>query len=55
MDLDEKLMNEVVPWVPYLQGNADFVISENVTKYVFDQNSGEPAWSRIAMNPDAAK
>jgi peptide/nickel transport system substrate-binding protein len=55
MDLDEKLMNDVVPWIPYLQGNADFVISENVTKYVFDQNSGEPAWSRIAMNPDAAK
>ena len=43
-DLDKKLMEEVVPWVPYLFGNADFVISENVTKYVFDQNSGEPAW-----------
>jgi peptide/nickel transport system substrate-binding protein len=50
-DLDKKLMEEVVPWVPYLFGNADFVISENVTKYVFDQNSGEPAWSRVAMTP----
>jgi peptide/nickel transport system substrate-binding protein len=53
-DLDKKLMEEVVPWVPYLFGNADFVISENVTKYVFDQNSGEPAWSRVAMNPSAS-
>jgi hypothetical protein len=25
------------------------VISENVSKYVFDQNSGEPAWSRVAL------
>ena len=51
-DLDEKLMNEVVPWVPYLQGNADFVISDAVSKYVFDQSSGDPAWSHLAVDQD---
>ncbi len=51
-DLDEKLMNEVVPWVPYLQGNADFVISDSVSKYVFDQSSGDPAWAHLAVDQD---
>jgi hypothetical protein len=51
-DLDEKLTNEVVPWVPYLQGNADFVISDAVSKYVFDQSSGDPAWSHLAVDQD---
>jgi peptide/nickel transport system substrate-binding protein len=48
-DLDKKLMEEVVPWVPYLDANADFVTSDNVTQYVFDQNSGDPAWSKLAV------
>ncbi len=39
-------MEEIVPWVPYLDANADFVTSDNVTHYVFDQNSGDPAWSQ---------
>jgi peptide/nickel transport system substrate-binding protein len=54
-ELDQKLMNEVVPWVPYLWANSDFVISEAVTHYVFDQNSTEPAWSRIAIDPSMQK
>ena len=48
-DLDKKLMEEIVPWVPYLDANADFVTSDNVTQYVFDQNSGDPAWSKLAV------
>ena len=51
-DLDQKLMEDVVPWVPYLQGNADFVISESVSKYVFDQSSGDPAWAHLAVDQD---
>ena len=49
-DLDKKLMEEVVPWVPYLDANADYVISDAVVNYIFDQNSGEPAWSHIAVD-----
>jgi peptide/nickel transport system substrate-binding protein len=54
MDLDQKLMEEVVPWVPYLDANADFVTSDAVTHYVFDQFAGEPGWAHIAMDPAAA-
>jgi peptide/nickel transport system substrate-binding protein len=49
-DLDKKLMEEVVPWVPYLDANADYVISPAVVNYTFDQNSGEPAWAHIAVD-----
>ena len=52
-DLDKKLMEEIVPWVPYLDANGDFVISDAVTNYVFDQNSTDPAWAHIAV--DASK
>jgi peptide/nickel transport system substrate-binding protein len=53
MELDQRLMEDVVPWVPYLDANADFVTSENVTQYVYDQFAGEPAWAHIAVNPNA--
>jgi peptide/nickel transport system substrate-binding protein len=53
MELDRRLMEDVVPWVPYLDANADFVTSEAVTHYVYDQFAGEPAWAHIAMNPNA--
>ncbi len=49
-DLDKDLMENVVPWVPYLDANADFVISEAVVNYTFDQNSGEPAWAHLAID-----
>jgi len=49
-DLDKDLMENVVPWVPYLDANADFVISDAVVNYTFDQNSGEPAWAHIAID-----
>jgi peptide/nickel transport system substrate-binding protein len=49
-DLDKKLMEEVVPWVPYLDANADFVISEAVVNYTFDQNAGDPGWAHIAVD-----
>ncbi|MBA2616103.1 MAG: hypothetical protein H0U90_10095 [Actinobacteria bacterium] len=52
-DLDQKLMEEIVPWVPYLDANADFVTSDAVTHYVYDQFAGEPGWAHIAMDPSA--
>jgi peptide/nickel transport system substrate-binding protein len=48
-DLDKKLMEEVVPWVPYLDAKNLTVTSSTVTKWEFDQFSGEPAWSHLAM------
>jgi peptide/nickel transport system substrate-binding protein len=53
VELDQKLTEEVVPWVPYLDANSDFVTSDAVTHYVYDQFSGEPAWAHMAMDPNA--
>jgi len=50
-DLDKKLMEEVVPWVPYLDATQVYATSAAVTNYDFDQFSGTPAWSRIAIDP----
>jgi peptide/nickel transport system substrate-binding protein len=49
-DLDKKLMEEVVPWVPYLDATNRDVISEAVVNYTYDQFSGEAAWSRLAVD-----
>jgi peptide/nickel transport system substrate-binding protein len=54
-ELDKKLMEEVVPWIPYLSlANVD-VIGPAVTKYESDQFSGEPAYSHLAVDPSAQK
>jgi peptide/nickel transport system substrate-binding protein len=53
VDLDEKLMNDVVPWAPYLWANNIDIVSENVTKYQFDQFSGEVAYSHVAVDEEA--
>ena len=51
MDLDRKLMEEIVPWVPYLDQYTDFVVSDGLTKWQFDQFSGDPAWAHLAVDP----
>jgi len=48
-DLDTYLMEDVVPWVPYLFDNDVVVLSANVTSYSFDQFAGLPALDRIAI------
>ena len=48
-DLDTYLMEDVVPWVPYLFDNDVVVLSANVTSYSFDQFAGLPALDRIAV------
>ena len=55
VDLDKKIMEEIVPWVPYLDANADNVVSDAVTHYVFDQSFATPAYSRIAMDESKAR
>jgi peptide/nickel transport system substrate-binding protein len=48
-DLDKKIMEEVVPWVPYLEAFATYITNENVTKWDFDQGVGSPAYAHVAV------
>jgi peptide/nickel transport system substrate-binding protein len=49
-DLDKKLMEEVVPWVPYLDASNVDIIGPAVSKYEYDQFAGEAAFSRLAVD-----
>jgi peptide/nickel transport system substrate-binding protein len=50
-DLDKKIMEEVVPWVPYLDATNVDITGPAVTQYDYDQFSGEAAWSKVAVDP----
>lgn len=52
-NLDRKLMEDVVPWVPYLDATNIHIISENVTQWDFDQFSGYTAYAHVAVDADA--
>ncbi|HSJ50071.1 MAG TPA: ABC transporter substrate-binding protein [Actinomycetota bacterium] len=49
--LDQKLMEEVVPWVPYLWPNVITTIGPAVTVWEFDQFAGTTAFSKVAVDP----
>jgi hypothetical protein len=51
-ELDRELMENVVPWVPYLFDNSVDIISENVQNYSFDQFAGLAAFDSMAV-PDS--
>jgi peptide/nickel transport system substrate-binding protein len=48
--LDKKLMTDVVPWIPYLWSNVITTTAPSVTKYDFDQFSGQISLTQIAVN-----
>ena len=48
-DFDRKVMEEVVPWVPYLFDNSIDIISENVENYSFDQWGALAAFDEMAV------
>jgi peptide/nickel transport system substrate-binding protein len=48
-DLDTYLMEQVVPWVPYLFDNNVVVTSSRIASWSFDQFAGLPALDRIAV------
>jgi peptide/nickel transport system substrate-binding protein len=48
-ELDQQLMEEVVPWVPYLFDNYVRTVSTRVQNYTFDQFAGLPALEKIAL------
>jgi hypothetical protein len=47
--LDQKLMEEVVPWVPYRWGAANIALGDTIENYTFDQSAGWIAYSQIAV------
>ena len=49
-DLDRKISEEVVPWVPYLNETHADVVSDAVVAYEFDQFMGEAALVRVAVD-----
>ena len=50
IDLDKKLMEDVVPWVPYLWSNGTFVTGDDVTASDWDQFAGTIAYSKVAVD-----
>jgi peptide/nickel transport system substrate-binding protein len=50
-DLDKKIMEDIVPWVPWIWRNYTNTISDAVTKWDFDQSTGMQAWAHVAVDP----
>jgi hypothetical protein len=50
IDLDKKLMEQVVPWVPLAWDVATVLTAPSLTRYVFDQASGEISLTQIAVD-----
>jgi peptide/nickel transport system substrate-binding protein len=48
-NLDKKLMEQVVPWVPYLWPNNVFIVGPNVTHWNYDQFTDGPAYSLVSV------
>jgi peptide/nickel transport system substrate-binding protein len=51
-ELDQLLMEQIVPWVPYLFDNSLDVISARINHYSFDQFAGVAAFDQMAIAAD---
>jgi peptide/nickel transport system substrate-binding protein len=51
-ELDQMIMEDVVPWVPYLFDNDVKVVSDRIVNYTHSQFAGLPALDRLALAPD---
>jgi ABC-type transport system substrate-binding protein len=51
--LDQYLMDQVVPWVPYLFPTTSVVVSERVATFSWDQFGTLPALDLISLTPEA--
>jgi ABC-type transport system substrate-binding protein len=49
--LDKKIMEEIVPWVPYIWRNNTVIVADTVTAWEFDQATGNQAWVHVAIDP----
>jgi peptide/nickel transport system substrate-binding protein len=50
-EADQLLMEEIVPWVPYLSESYVRTVSDRVESYSFDQFTASPALERIVLRP----
>jgi peptide/nickel transport system substrate-binding protein len=48
-ELDQLLMEKIVPWVPFLSDNSTFAVSSRVTHFTFDQFTTLPALDQVAL------
>jgi peptide/nickel transport system substrate-binding protein len=53
VNLDKKLMEQDVPWVPYLWTKNVTITASSMTKYEFDQFSGYLSFTQVAVNNNA--
>jgi peptide/nickel transport system substrate-binding protein len=53
-EMDQELMENVVPWVPYLFDNSVDIISDNIENYSFDQFAGLAAFDSLAVPGNTA-
>jgi peptide/nickel transport system substrate-binding protein len=53
VNLDKKLMEQDVPWVPYLWTKNVTITAPSMTKYEFDQFSGYLSFTQVAVNNNA--
>jgi peptide/nickel transport system substrate-binding protein len=49
-DVDKKLMEEAVAWVPYLWNKVIYITAPSVTKFEYDQASGEISFVNTAVS-----
>jgi ABC-type transport system substrate-binding protein len=49
-DLDKKLMEQAVAWIPFLWNKVVYITAPSVTKYEFDQFSTEVSFTQVAVN-----
>jgi peptide/nickel transport system substrate-binding protein len=52
-DLDVLLMEQIVPWAPYVFDNNVDVTSARIINYSFDQFAGLAAYDQLAIAPEA--
>ena len=48
--LDQKLMEQIVPWIPYRWGSQNTAIADSVVSWTYDQSAGWTAYSRVAVD-----
>jgi peptide/nickel transport system substrate-binding protein len=50
--LDRYVMQQVVPWIPFLQLTSVYTVSSRVENFTWDASTGEPSFNRISLSPD---
>lgn len=48
--VDQRVMEEIVPWVPYRWGSQNTVVADSVVKWTYDQSAAWTAYSRVAVD-----